>query len=413
MANVYRLQELHVNNEAAFAENAETPASNTFDTYLPALSCTLTVDQERIRDMGYRSRMNEENLSNLGIRVAAIEFEQHLCGHFTTTAGALTPTQQWTLLKDGLGGGSSAMNGTTISAATTGASYTFTSSVGLAAGMLGRIGSKAEARGNGQLFVANSVAGPVTSLISLPGTPSNGDVVYAMLQAYHDESVASTLTTKRFEGCWSSSPTTGLQFQILGCQLAGVKMTFPQDGTMPRITFRYLGAYWQRYASTVPSALTMGNHYTGPVAAGSMFVQAVGTSTRNTETPASIELDLDLGLEPIIGPGGNGTYQTIVGWQRTGCKPTLTLQIPWEDSYETWFDTNNSSIVAKHIGFNTNASDGRCFAFYMPNAIPVGNKPSKPIEVNGQAYVPVTFLGRDGTTTTSELTRSAIRFGIG
>jgi hypothetical protein len=414
MANVYRLKELHVNDEASFAVNAESLSSNTFGTRLPALRCDLILDQERIRDMGYRSRMNEESLSNPGIRSCSLEFETYLPAHHSTTAGSLTANWCYTLLKDGLGGGSSAATGTTVSSATTAASYTWTATTGAAAGMIYRIGNKTEARGHGQAIVVSSVGPPTTSLVDLDGTPTNGDVVYAMLQAHHDESVSATLTTKRFRGGWASSPVAGQQFQILGTQLAGFKMTFPMgDNTLPRMTWRYQGAYWGRSTATIPSSDTLGEQFTAPVAAGSLFLQDVGTSTRNLETPAELELDVDLGLAPIVGPGGAGTYQNIVGWQRTRCQPTVTMKIPWESTYETWFDTANQSLTAKHLLFLANPVDGRSFAFYMPNVIPIGNRPSLPSEVNEQNYVTLTLLGREGTTTTTELTRSAIRFALG
>jgi hypothetical protein len=414
MANVYRLKEIHVNSESSFCENAESPSSNTFDTRIPALNCTVTLDHPWIEDMGYRSRMNEQSLSNRGVRSCSLEIETHLPCHYTTTAGALASNWAYVLLGHGLGGSSAAMVGTTLSGASSASSFTLTSTSGLAVGMIGAVGDKTDARGNGQCYVVSAVGPPTTSYLALPATPQNGDVAYAMLQAYHDESTASTgLTTKRFMVGHSSSPTAGEQFQLLGCQLAGLKFNFPFDGRLPTVTWSYRGAYWQRSAQTIPSVLTLGDHYTSPAAGGSWAMGSVGSTTRVDETPSSVELDLELGLEPLYGPTGKGSYQNILGWQRTSCKPRVTFQIPWKADYETWFDTANQSLTAKQFLLTTNGVDGRRFAVYLPNCVPIGNRPSNPVEVNGQTYVPVSVIGRDLSTASTEISKSAIRFGLG
>lgn len=414
MANVYRLKEIHVNSESAFAENAESPSSNTFDTRLPALNCTVALEQPWIEDLGYRSRMNEQSLSNRGVRSCSIDMETHIIGNLTSAASTVTANWFTNLLGDGLGGKSTSMTGTTATAGTSGASFTLTATTNMVVGQIGAVGNKTDARANGQCYVVSAVAAPVTSYIALPGTPANTDVAYAMSQLYHDETVAySGLTTKRFMVGHPSSPTAGQQFQLLGCQLAGFKMNFPFNGGLPTMNWRYMGAYWAREAQTIPSALTLGDHFTAPVAGGSFARADVGATTRTDETPASVELDVDLGLEPIIGPGGRGTYQNIVGWQRTRCLPKLTFQVPWTTGWETWFDTANSSLTARQFLLTCNGTDGRRFAFYMPNCVPIGNRPSNTTEVNGQTYATISVVGRDFPTGATELAKSAIRFAQG
>lgn len=414
-STVYRVREIRVEDEASLAENAESPSSNTFGsaTHIPARDCTMTIGQDRIRDTGYRARVNDESLSNLSVKYCALEFTTNLTCHIGTTTGSLTASWPYNLLKSGLGGGSAAMTGTTVSAATTASSFTLTSTSGLAVGMIGRIGAKGDGRADGQAYVCSAVGAPTTSLVALPGTPQNTDVAYAGLQAYHDESTMSSLTTKRFLVGWPTSPTAGMQFQLLGMQLAGVKFTFPVDGTLPSIRWSYRGVYWNRSAATIPGSIAQESHSVKPVAGGSLCVQATGTATRTTQPITALELDLDLGLEPSsLGPGGAGTYQHITGWQRLGCRPMLRLRVPWTTAWETYWNTVNGSLVNKQILFLTNTVDGNAFAFYMPNAIPHGNVPLGPEDENQQAYVDVNLLGVDSTVTTSELTRSAIRFAF-
>jgi len=416
MAAPYRLLELQYSSEASFCENAESPASNTWSKRIPIKSYTLTTTQERIRDGGLLSRMNDESLSHLGPREAECEFTTYWPGHLTAPTGALTETWAQDLLSEGLGGGSIAQNGTTVSVGSTTTAWTVASGTTWDTGSIGRVGVKGDGRGDGQAFILSSTASnSFTSLVALAGAPASPDVVYGAQVAYHDENVALTgMTTFRFLVGYSSSPTTGAQYHLMGGQLAGVSFSIPTGG-MPEITWRWRFAYWARSAVTIPSSsLSLLNDFHAPVLAGSMFIQDVGTATRATITPAEMTLTLNLGLEPVVGPGGVGSYQYIVGWQRTLCKPTLRVSIPWTTAYETWFDTSNASFVFKHILFTANPStDGRSVGFYMPRVFPVGNRPSAPVEVNGQLYVPVTFEGREGPTTTTHLTRSAIRFFMG
>jgi hypothetical protein len=412
-SGTFRTKEIRYRAESTLAENAESPGSNSFTTHIPALECEVTLGHERIRDPGYRTRMNDENLSNLGVRTAQIDITTYTIGHLTTSAGALTQTWYQDMLSDGLGGGSPAAEGTTLSGSTTASSFTLTSTTGWAAGFIGWMGAKGDGKGDGQAFVVNSVGPPTTSLVALPGTPASSDVVYAGQQAYHDESTAASLATKAFLVGYPSSPTTGQQFQILGCQLAGIKFTFPMDGGLPTTRWSYIGTYWAENTETIPSAVSQSSHFTAPVAGGSLTIQDVGTATRTTATPAEIELDIDLGLAPVLGPGGAGTYQNIVGWQRTKCQPMLRLRVPWTATWASLWRTANQSLTTKHVLFNANTVNGRRFAFHMRDCVPVGNTPMYPVEANEQRYLDINFAGRDGTVTSTEATRAAIVIATG
>lgn len=413
MAAPYRLLELQYSAESSFAEFAEAPGSATFSNRIPCKSYTLTTSQERIRDGGLVARMNAESLSMLGPRSAELSFTVNWCGHFTTTAGALTQTWQQDLLSDGLGGGSTAFGGTTVSAASSGSSVTFTSTASLAAGMIVRVGAKGDAKGDGQPAVVGSVASPVTFLTALPGTPASPDVIYASQVAYHDESVAAggTLGSKRFLCGWATSPTAGAQYTLMGGQLASIAINLPVgQNAVPELTFTYRFAYWARSAVTIPSSsLSLENNYTGPIVGNQVFYGATGTATSATVQAAQVNLTIDLGLEPIYGGTLAGSYQQVGGWQRTMCKPSLSMMVPWQTAQETLFDTANSSYTHRQILWNSNTLDGRCVGFYMPRAFHVGNRPSQPVEINSQLYTPINLVGVDSTVTTSELTLSAVR----
>ena len=66
----------------------------------------------------------------------------------------------------------------------------------------------------------------------------------------------------------------------------------------------------------------------------------------------------------------------------------------------------------KHILFAANTSDGQAVAFYLPNAKPVGDRPSQRT-VNGLNQITVTYEGLSGPTSTTELTHSAWRMALG
>jgi hypothetical protein len=421
MAEIFRLFELHVADEGSFCENAEAVGSLTYSARLPIQGvATMRPVQERIRDGGARSRANEESLSHMGARECELEFTTYAPGHGAAPTGALTENWAYDLLKDGLGGGTAAAVATAISGtASTATSLNVTDASTYLAGGILRVGVKGDTKGEGHPAVIDSIntgATPdaIALLTGLPTAPvTAGHVIYPTMVAYHDESTMGSLVTKRFMG---GHTTTGAQIHMLGMQLAGKTYNIPLSGNLPTITWRYRGAYWQRGAVTIPSASpSFVECATAPVAGSRMFINDVATATSATIVPGSIDLAIDLGLEPIPGPGCAGTFQQISGWQRTMCKPTLNLMVPTAvaiATYEAWWDTVNPSIAYKHLLFSYNNVAGRCFGFYLPRMMPVGQRPSMVTELNGLNYTPLTLVGVDAASGT-ELQRSAIRFFIG
>jgi hypothetical protein len=414
MSEAFRLQQIVYNAESSFAEYAATPDSATYDTKIPFKSATLTLNQDMIEGTTQRERLASRNMGNVGVRTASLEFTTNWVGHGGTAAGSLTQTWLQDLLSDGLGGGSTSDQGTTISGgSSTVTALDVTSAANITVGNAVRVGSKGDGKGDGQLGIVSAfdtAATPddVTLITALPAAPADTNVVYACQVAYHDESAVTTLGTKRF---MVYHATTGAQFGLFGGQLAGLTFNLPLDNALPEITWRYEFAYWDRDAETYPETnVAMGTEECAPLAGGSAFIQAVGTATRATVTPAQLALTVDLGLSPIYGPGGVGTYQNITGWSRTGCAVNLSMAIPWVTTYGDWWDTDTSSITYKHFLFTGNAVDGRSVGFYCPRLKPMGNRPIGVENVNDQNYVRVNFAGDEGPTTTTELTRSAIRF---
>lgn len=408
MAKTYRLRQVLVNDESSFAAD-----SATYGTKIPFNSATFTPDHVRIEDTGHRERMAVHNPTNIGVRTGTLELNVNLTGHFTTSAGALTATWLHDLLGDGLGGKNSAQVGaaggvgaTAVTDEHIGTDHTAT----LVAGGVIRVGAKADARADGMCAVVDTTAGVLVT--ALPGIPVDADDVGACLMQYHDES--ATLTTKRF---LVMHATTNAQFRLLGCQLSGFAPTYPLDNSVATATLSYRCAYYNKTATTFPETATaIGSHEAAPVAGGQFFlndIQAAASRTSVTKATSEMSLNMNLGLAPILGPGGANTYQNITGWARTDVRTTLEITIPYED-FTTWWDTDNDAITYKHGGLlGANTIDGRTHGFYCPSLKPMGQRPDVPVESNEQEYVKVMFHCDEGATTTTELTRSAVRFFAG
>lgn len=415
---VYRLQELQYASEVAFASNATNPSTNTWDQRIPAENIILTIPHERIEDVASQNRLNAVGLSHIGAQTgqATLEFTTNLIGHMTDPAGgSLTTTWMYTLLGYAFGGTRSAGSGSAISGTTSTANTLILSDVsGWVAGDAIAVGTKGDGRGDGQVLVASGVTGGASGSIDLltaaPAAPTTGgDTASRLLLVYPDET--ATLTTTRWMAMHSG---TGNQFHMMGCQLAGVRFSWPLDGQgLAKATWTYRVALWDRVATTFPSSTSLQNNYGHVPGGGSFYIQNFATKTRATETPASLDLAINVGLEPTLGPGGNHQHQVVTAWVRTAMNARITWTIPWVTTYETWWETATQSLTLKHILFNSSPVGGYRTGFYCSRIFPVGDNPINPVNVNEQTYASITAQCTESTDTTSALTRSSWRLFMG
>jgi hypothetical protein len=403
---VYSLQELLWNDESSFAEYASSPGSATYTNRMAATNISLSVEQAREGDASIQSRQNESRPGYLMPRQATLEFTSYLYGHNTAPTGAAAATQLYTLLKDGLGGGSTSADGGTVDSATAGGATITSASTTWLRGAIYRVGTAAETRGAGQAAVVASVAGDVATMLNLlPGTPNASDQIYGGLQVYPAETAG---TTKRFMVGWTE---TGAQYHLFGCQLESLSFNLPIGG-IPTVTLRYRGAYWDRSTVTVPTSNTLETCNVAPIAGGSVFLNSVGTATRAVVSPSSMSLSLDMGLAAKEGPAASqAAYQTINGYERTRCRASFSYTVPWA-SDPIGYDTDGSDTTHKHVLVNLNPSAGRAVAIYMPRCYPTSPKPVV-TESAGLLYQTVNLICREGTDTTSELTKSNFRIYLG
>jgi len=412
---VFNVREIAFGAESSFAENAGSLSSNTWDKRIPATSVNFSLEQTRGNDGSINNRANETRPGYRSPRSATVEITMPWAGYGAVTNGSLTQTWQQDLLSDALGGGNTAQVGGTVDTSSTATSLEYAGGETVVAGGIVRVGALGDARGGGSAAVVNAVGAPATLFTALPANPNNGDALYATQIAYPDESVDAGTLTKRWLLGWNSTTDSGAQWHVVGCQASAISVDIPLDGSgTPTMTLTYRGAYWGRSATTVPSALTLENCDTAVATSGKLWYQDVGTTTHNTLNPSRLSLTVELDLFDKTGPG-SGTqqpFQRINGYVRGRCIPTLVMTVPWATAYETLFDTDGSGTTHKHILYQSGTTDGRIVGFYMPRAFITGARPTF-TDSNGILYAEVTFVGREGTTTTNALTRSAIRFFSG
>jgi hypothetical protein len=410
-ATLFRLQELLYNTEASFLENAQSVASNTYANRVPIISATCTLEQPRETDQTVQSRKNVSRPGFLGLRTGTLEFVTYWPG-LTTDPGVGTATSNFCtdLMTYGLGGSNLTDDGGTISSATNGASFVTTGATTITPGTIIRVGAKNDGRADGQAgAVSTWSAGTTAMLTAFPGTPNAADAVRVTANVFPTET-NPTQTVRFLFGLTD----TGAQFHCMGCQLESFSDDIDIAGARPiRRTWRYRIAYWDRSSVSIPSSVAMPNADTAVIAGGSLFVNTFGTSTRAIEECGSLTLTLDMGLVAQMGPrASQEPYGNITGWVSNGCVPTLTWTIPYSTTPASDFDTDGSTTTFKHALFTANATTGRCMGFYLPRMYPIGAKPTY-TNLNGLTYVSKTMRGTESTTTTSELTRSAIRFWMG
>lgn len=410
-ASLIRLTELLYNSEASFLVNAQAPASNTYANRVPIISAQCTFNQPRVNDQTTQSRKNESRAGFLDLRTGMLEFTTWAPG-LITDPGVGTPTTNFftDLLGDGLGGRHAVDDGGTVTSATDGDTFVTTAVTLMTPGGIMRVGIKNDGRGDGQPGVIGTwSAGSTQLLTALPATPASPDGVRPTIVLYPTET--NPTTTYRF---LCGQTDTGAQWHAMGCQLESVSFETDVSGARPiRVTWRYQVAYWARSAVTVPSAVALPNTDTAPIAGGRFFINTFGTVTAAVEEVGNMTLTLDMGLIAQRGvAAGQAPYTNVTGWVSNGCRPTLTVDIPWTTAAETSFNVDGSSTTYQHVLFASNGTAGRCQGFYLSRCYPDGEAPTY-VDRGGLTYVRKTLRGAESTTTTSELTRSAFRWFLG
>lgn len=335
-----------------------------------------------------------------------------LTGHGSTTAGSPTLSAVETFLGYVFGNvalsasASTTASGGTAAAITTAASGTFT------AGSLFRCGALGDTDGEGQMYrVATHSGTTLTPANELAGAPQNGAVIFPAANFYLHEVPFGQGLTASVPGLRFRFLSKNIQYACHGCYPTAIALSGLAPGQRPTIDITWAVSRWEPVSATFASALSTTTNLPTPNAAGTLFVNDVGTATRVVRSYRDLSVEITLGMQPVMGPGGVSAYQSVIGCVRM---PTQTKWSWVEDA-----DTTTTSPVLQgwgtsdtkrvHILATLSPAVGKQVGLYSPSVC----VSEIPVQFNDGGINRVRFTGmaETGQTTTTDLLASSLVMG--
>jgi hypothetical protein len=347
-----------------------------------------------------------------GVMGGSFKTKVYLTGHGSTMVGSPTigAHENFLALVFGSAAALSATASTTLTGGTA-AVPTTTASATFSAGGLCRIGTLGDAKGDGQFY---AVTTHLTTSLTLRGAmraaPVATNVLYPVVQIFGPESPTATAVT----GTRFLLQTANLQYECHGCFPMSVAIAGLNAGEVPTAEITWGVSWWRYSTATFPSAVTSTAvaFNPGAVAAGSLNVQDVGTTTRNERLLCrSVSLEYTLGIEVLKGPGGINQYQAIIGARRT--PNTIMLTVTEEADAATTSPVlpgYGIGTTFKHIEYTASTADGSAFGFAMPRAC-VTNIATQKADQNLNRLT-TSYRAHTSAVTTSNLTLAALVLGF-
>lgn len=405
-ANPSRLGEFSFAVEGAFAEVA-----TSVDTKMQLVSRIDTSGLEQQKeDIQPTVAYQNDGAQDIPLpRRGTFTTEFILAGHGSTCAGAITLNELEELLGYVIGNADASTIGGTADG-TGSVSAPGVGSMNAPAGSLVRFGVLNDGRGGGQAAAVESMgAGVLNLLTAIAGVPNDGDVVYAMALAYPNEApTALSVTSLR---CLLA--TTNQRYLTFGSVATGIEFVLPQGG-VPRVRINWACAFFEEEAaSTFPSGLATATFTGAPIAAGSFFLQEKGTTTRQTYEVREFNLNIELGVELLEGPGAPRALQTIIGARRHQCRATFDFVVDADAaSASPLWPTRWDSSTWWSVLYTLTAEDQRALALWLPRCKMVGPRPSQfDMQNLNRQRVQMAALTNDDDT--SALTRASLVLGMG
>lgn len=402
MSNPASLSEINWEVESAFGEDVDTVATHKLSLCAPVDTSELVqkmIDPQRT--VQYRGDVGDWIRATYD---AKFKTKSYLTGHGSVTTGAVTATSYETLLGYVFGNAVTSATGSTLTGGTANAPTT-TDSGTLDAGDLCFIGALGDTDGEGQCYaISTHVTTTLTLLTNLRGAPQNGAVRYGGTTIYPNSAPTSTsVSTVRMH-----LATANLQYLCHGCHPVAIAITGLNPGELPTIEITWQAAWYEYKASTFPSTVTGDTFNPAANAAGSLFVNDVGTATSANRTYRSFTIEYNPGIISLRGPGGVNAYQDIVGAVRgnDSCKVTWTedadaaTTTPVLPGYGT-------AGTRKHALLTLSTADGSRVAFYWPS-LRVMNIAAQKADGDLNRLT-IECMAGVGPTTTSALTLSKMR----
>ena len=343
---------------------------------------------------------------------ASFTFQMYMVGHGSTTAGATTATDFETAMAYIIGAGNvSAASGTTIAGVSTTTSLNTTASGTFDVGSLFRVGVLNDARGGGQWGVVDShVTTTLLSETAFGAAPTVAlpDVIYSAYTAYTQETTCSLASRRVF------LKTSDLQLCLHGCFVKSYTISGYNPGELPMIEVT-MGVSWaEPLSATFPDTTALSwTTQPVPVAAGGIFLQVYGTTTRQIVNCRNLAVTVAVGVVPLLGHATVNEYQNITGASRTPdqISVSVTLDAEGASATPTWW-TNWRTNARWHMLAGLSTGIGSAVACYFPNLALAGDIPTQ-VDSDGLNRVTVNFqAGTDTAESTDDLSLSAMRWGF-
>jgi hypothetical protein len=393
---------------SAWAENVNTYATLRIPTIGPIdVSSIVHEKLPTGKTVQYRGDGSDPVLGTQG---GSFKLSSYLTGHGSSTAGATTITAYETFIGRIFGGTSAvaAASGTTASAGTA-TSITTVASGTFTAGSICFVGTLGDGRGNGQAAVVSSHSGTTLALLTgIGGSPSAADVVASSSMHFPNSSPTATGIT----GCRFLLQSANLCYRTHGVFPRSVSINGLNAGELPKIDHEWGVSAWGYSTATFPTTATTDSSNPAVVAAGSFFINDVGTATRATRSIRNFSINYTLGVESLEGPGGVWQYQKTVGAVRI----PDTIKLTWTEDADAQTLTPTlpgygTATTRKHILYTLSTAAGSRVAFYFPSVC-IDNVAVQRIDqnINRLTVEATAYIGPD---LTSELTRSPMRMAWG
>lgn len=415
MSNAAALQALEYEAETTFGEDVTTFATHRIPIVGPVDTSGLKHD--KVASARIVQRLQEGTPDILGAQGGTIKIKIWETGHGSTTVGSPTVDATETLLayvfgnptSNGLLAATASTTfgvGSTISSGVTTASGTFT------AGSLCAAGIKGDGRADGQAYaIATHITTTLTPLTNFAGAPNNGDVLRPLVMFNLPED--ATGSACNVTGLRMRFRSANLAYELHGVYPTDVQFDGGNTGDLPSWTITLAVSWWRYTATSGVSAVASNQYNPAPTAAGSFFLNDVGTTTRVPRTIRDFSLSIKLGVVMLPGPGGANIYQKCIGAKRV---PSM-ITLKWKEDADAAtatpvLDGYFTGTTSKHALYTLNPTPGTMAAFYWPNLRIVGARPVQ-ITSDNINRLEITARADTGTTTTSDLTLSAMRIGRG
>jgi hypothetical protein len=361
-------------NETAFAENVVAYAER-----LPIIAPVDTSGLVRQKIVHPATRQYANDGTAYDIRgpfgMPTFSFTCHLTGHGVTSAGAVTNSVWEDQLGRVIGNADSDQAGTTIDTPADAGNFTLVGGTVSKHGII-FVGTLGDGDGEGQAYQMGVAANPTTDMLTdLKDTPVAAQVVLAATMFYPYET-SDVLVTQRF-----CIMTANQRYNCHGCFPTAIQFNGLNAGEIPTVTITMACArFAEESAENWPALDDAVTAYSpSPVAAGSFWENALATTAYATKTIRDFQLNIDLGVIPLRGPGGVNAFQDVIGATRIGCKASYSYvtdaQAAGSQAEADLWDTAEDSYVTRHAIYTLSVGDKRSVAFCFPRAVMTGARP--------------------------------------